>query len=406
MKLNREQITAPISFVTWDEFHVKKTASTQPVPAIIGLLGMPPVLGISATPLAKMQQLSTIFTAGYGKYMKSTHGTTSRPFAYTVRTPAEMSGQLHTSMRPGLLPSHKKLIVVRSYIGKDKSAKLIDKYMAGSTLRERQKAVHHAKPDSDGENNSPDEDNNKAKEPIRLVAATAVAQDEATAAAIDVSVKWLRPHMIQINPDFTWKPLADREGMPAIEQPPHSGFDVTVTIEDKYQDTLGRYWTDRLAKTSELEFFGLIHEFRTLILWPCLYDLMQEDQQLRNELGNFDKTIAATITRAGVTSRVWRYMPLIHASEAMATVHQMLSQFRSQLNWAGYGRKVVFVGHKPFNIALLNLYMKWLVGQTPPRCPELTDVDDFVMVDTWSSDGANADNVTDFVTTMHQQDGY
>ena len=163
--------------------------------------------------------------------------------------------------------------------------------------------------------------------------------------------------------------------MPAIDIPPHSAFDIKVEIDAKYERTLKPYWRQRLHNDrKENAFLATVSLFRTLLLFPCLRGLIDDDPELGTELGDFNAVNAKVITAAGTTSKLWKYMSVIHNSNVMKLVRHIISQFRGQKNVFGFGRKIVFAAHKPFNIAVFNLVSCSNTGMAELNTDNLTSI--------------------------------
>ncbi|KAF2715818.1 hypothetical protein K431DRAFT_316948 [Polychaeton citri CBS 116435] len=133
---------------------------------------------------------------------------------------------------------------------------------------------------------------------------------------------------------------------------------------------------------------------------------MENDADLKEELGTFTLVNARNLSDAGKNSVLWEYMPEIHDTNAMKLARSMIEQFRAQKNKFGFARKMVFACHKPMNIAIFNLYIQYLATRSDYLA--VNSVDDYVLVDSWSSGKVkkNQGKVASFKTTMTKAEGY
>ena len=140
--------------------------------------------------------------------------------------------------------------------------------------------------------------------------------------ALEAYAKWLADSMIRFPASLTWQPDSNVPGMPAIDIPAHSGFDVKINIGAAYNDNLKPYWEFcvQLLDCERSAFFRIVNEFRVYLLFPNLYDSMRADEELAEELGSFRVEEAANIMRLGEESHVWEYMDEIHGLHTMQVI--------------------------------------------------------------------------------------
>jgi len=372
------------SVVMLDEFHRTKTISARPWSTLAQLPGCPRVIGMSATPYTRTKDIAAITTAPYLQYChgKNSNATLRNITPGRFATDWVLDGDLNTRQHASVLTN--------SFITMDKPTTLIDSYIDKITMG----STGPAGPVSGRLRLSEDQEN-----------------------AVEEFSKFIVPQMIQFGPDFVWQPDPSGTGMPAVDIPPHSAFDFFIDIEERPEkDPLEEYYrTQSIAE--DVSYLSLIPKMRTYLLFPSLFTLMRENEDLSNELGEFTTKEAkaiATGTQASASSgtlhtphnqsALWEVMSHIHASKAMTLVRAMITQLRSQRNAFDQGKKIVIAAYKPINAVIFLLYVEWLVQL--PEYTALSSPQDYVFIDTWSSAERNRNRVNRFTTSNPDPDGY
>jgi hypothetical protein len=188
--------------------------------------------------------------------------------------------------------------------------------------------------------------------------------------------KLLAAKTIKFGTDYRWLPNAEtcssEEGMLAAPMPPHGAFDIHLGIPEEEMSFMMPAWHAAIktaaSKASKNEFSlynftKACHEMRVLTTLPCLLRLQSQDKALKRELkrGLVDDTAEALLQNSEET-RLWRYMAEIDKMPAIQCLRRLLCQIRGQRNFTDkFPRKVVVTAFLPFTIAVVNMWLRWVL---------------------------------------------
>jgi hypothetical protein len=134
-----------------------------------------------------------------------------------------------------------------------------------------------------------------------------------------------RDKTIKFSTDYRWLPTeltcgAD-EGMVAAPMPVHKCFDVQLEIPASELEHMTSRWSeavDRALKGGAInkdqtfnfhKFNNAIHDFRVLMVFPCLERIMNEDENVREELEEgLTDTTAKRLLQDPKNTHLWAYM--------------------------------------------------------------------------------------------------
>jgi len=363
-----QQLKGCWSVVLIDEFHKTKNPTVRPWTTISTLHGSPYVIGLSATPFNKTKDIAAITMAPYLHYFKHKKGDTVQ-----LVSPAEFAIQL--DLRDDLSPRERLRVRSQSFLKMNECTGTVDSFVSKSTLK-----------DSTG----------KVDTVAELIDQQAELNPKQQAAMTKFR-GFLATQTIQFGAEFIWRPDDSKAGQPAIDIPPHSAFDIFIDIEHDSLSPLAEYYKRCLIWLNNANWAVLMGRMRTWLLFPSLYALQEDDEDLKAELGDLNAPRAKALWRSGDASTLWGYMEHIHNSKAMTLVREMITRLRNQKNVFKQGKKIVITAFKPMNAVIFHMYITWLADREDYTV--VSSHEDFVFLDTWASAAANRSRMEAFVTT-------
>ncbi|KAI7227737.1 hypothetical protein KC330_g8250 [Hortaea werneckii] len=344
------------ALVVIDEFHQAKSPMSKEFGVLQDLKGWPSFLLNSATPYNLPEQIGHSWAAVYARY--------SRLKNVPTRLQRMKMGELSLRDRidrssleyiPELSPEEQGEIEEASFGEAYKAAVKISKTIKKASVSST--------------------DVTEAAEDDLTFDFGETGPSEEVKNLINTFAVWLKPHMIQFTGDLMWCPNEDGRAYHAMDIPPHSTFDISLTIEQRYQGAVEKFWKRAFegldaeaVRRGAPQFFGAIDQMNVVLLYPCLPELMEQNPDLAAELGTFttNQIPAHQSPEDMKKTQLWKVMGEIHSLLSMRVVIDLIKKARDttlSVKCAGHGRKIITMAVKPFNAYIFNMYTTWLAVQ-------------------------------------------
>ncbi|KAJ9624431.1 hypothetical protein H2203_005166 [Taxawa tesnikishii (nom. ined.)] len=371
------EIYARWSVVAFDEYHTNRNPNSSVWSKLAYLPGDPNFIFISGTPFPPTLALVPPLLAAHARYYEPKSGTKFITIAASKWTPSN-ARTTNLPFRPNLAQAKQRALSRTGFIPIAQSAAIIDK--AWNKKNKLSDAI--AKSAQDKEDEEDEEGRN---------------------------TKGAEKYMIRFPTELWWQVDPNSEGQPALDFPPHATWDQYFDIDEKFRrDGLGDEWLQSVKevwtktnKHSEAQtewlFFQIIRKFRIWTVFPCLYTLMENDDEMKAELNKMDRDDAARILKGARNSTLWSHMHEIDQLPPMMALKDMIAQIRGQLNFFKRPRKIIIAAFVPFNVMVVYMYLLWLVGR--PNYTAINDEKDIALVASWNSQTERDEQIANFKTT-------